>query len=223
VLDVPLVIGVAWGNIVYSARVFTDSTSLPPWARPVLDALLALNIDLAMDAVAIRLGMWDWGMGLKAQYFGVPYANFWAWFWVVFSFSSGMRLLQSRPGWVGRWLAPPGAVLIGLGGVLFTNALITFWLPRSLYEVSVAGALLAALLLILILRPRFTQPPDPLAGRVALIMHLFFLTAGLASGVVFQPAILFGVSILMLAAALFVYHQRGLGRLFGSPSVSDRH
>ena len=47
VFDVPLAIGVAWGCILYSTRLFSDATSLPEWARPVLDGLLALNIDLA--------------------------------------------------------------------------------------------------------------------------------------------------------------------------------
>src|SRR5512135_3615420 len=50
-----MMVGVGWGVIIYSARVFSDVSSLPEWARPLLDALLALNIDLALDAVAIRL------------------------------------------------------------------------------------------------------------------------------------------------------------------------
>jgi len=213
VLDVPLAIGVAWGNIVYGVRAFTDGTSLPGWARPVLDALLALNIDLAMDAVAIRLGMWDWGMGLKAQYFGVPYANFWAWFWVVFSFSAGLRLVERIPGRAGLWLAPPGAVLVGLAGVLFTNALITFWLPRALYEITVAAVLTAAVVLVLLLRPRLERGHDPLAGQVALLMHGYFLAAGLVSAVIFQPPVLLGVSLAMLAIAYFLYHRQILNRL----------
>jgi hypothetical protein len=53
--DVPLAIGVGWGTIIYGARLFSDRTSLPAWARPVLDGLLALNVDLAMDATAIPL------------------------------------------------------------------------------------------------------------------------------------------------------------------------
>src|SRR3989337_1879089 len=76
VLDVPLCIGVAWGCILYSVMEFSNASSLPYWTRPVLDGLLALNIDLALDAVAIRFGFWDWGQGLEFQYFGVPYANF---------------------------------------------------------------------------------------------------------------------------------------------------
>ena len=61
VLDVPLCIGIAWGCILYSVMEFSDGNSLPYWTRPVLDGLLALNIDRALDAVAIRLGFWDWG------------------------------------------------------------------------------------------------------------------------------------------------------------------
>ncbi len=68
VWDVPLCIGVAWSCIIYSVMEFSDASSLPYWFRPVLDGLLALNIDLALDAVAIRFGFWDWGMGLKLQY-----------------------------------------------------------------------------------------------------------------------------------------------------------
>ena len=79
--EVPLSVGVAWGCIIYSVRLFSDASSLPLAARPIFDGLLALNIDLSMDAIAIRLGMWDWGQGFQAGYFGVPYANFWAWFW----------------------------------------------------------------------------------------------------------------------------------------------
>ena len=74
-------------------------------ARPLLDGLLALNIDLALDAVAIRLGFWDWGQGFSFQYFGVPYANFWAWFWVVTSFSLGYRILALRTDWIGQYLS----------------------------------------------------------------------------------------------------------------------
>ena len=63
-----------------------------------------------MDAVAIRLGMWDWGLGFTQQYFGVPYVNFWAWFWVVFSFSLGLRLLGHASSQIVRRWAPLGAL-----------------------------------------------------------------------------------------------------------------
>lgn len=64
VLDVPLCIGVAWSCIIYAVMEFSDGSTLPYFTRPVLDGLLALNIHLAMDTIAIRLTL-GLGAGLK--------------------------------------------------------------------------------------------------------------------------------------------------------------
>ena len=202
--DVPLAVGVAWGCIIYSARLFSDASSLPLAARPIFDGLLALNIDLSMDAIAIRLGMWDWGQGLKSGYFGVPYANFWAWFWVVFSFSFGLRLLTVRGYWAARWLGPLGAIVIGLIGVLGTNALILFMVPRGGYLLSIVLLLGAASGTILFLRPRLGVRPVPApAFWVPFAFHTYFLAAGLISGVILQSPFLLAVSLAMLLLALY--------------------
>jgi hypothetical protein len=200
----PLSIGIGWGVIIYSARLFSDASNLPLTARPLLDALLALNIDLSMDAIAIRTGMWDWGQGLEFQYFGVPYANFWAWFWVVFSFSMALRLLVQMPGWSGRWLAPLGAILLGTLCVLGTNALIVYVLqPAGLYEASNAVVLFGALAMLLALKPRFNLTPvDRLAFWVPFSFHLIFLGIGLDSRAILQPPILLIVSLVMFMVSL---------------------
>src|SRR2546426_7476345 len=86
---VPLAVAVGWSIILYSAMAFADSFALPAWAAPALVGLLGLNIDLAMDAVAIRLHMWSWlGYAGNREWFGVPYANFYAWFIVLCSCSA---------------------------------------------------------------------------------------------------------------------------------------
>ncbi len=54
---VPLCIGVDWGVILYSAMTFAEGLPLPRWSLPAVVALLGLNIDLSMDALAIRLDM----------------------------------------------------------------------------------------------------------------------------------------------------------------------
>lgn len=159
ILDVPLCIGVAWSCILYSVMEFSNGSSLPYWTRPVLDGLLALNIDLALDAVAIRLGFWDWGQGLEFEYFGVPYGNFWAWFWVVFSFSFGYRLFARRADWIGTWLAPLVALILGLAGVLGTNAFIVFVVSPQYRGLVVAITLLTALIAVIALRPHFFITP----------------------------------------------------------------
>src|SRR5947209_839898 len=83
-----LCIGLGWAVIIYASMEFASSVQLPQAARPMLVALLALQVDLVLDAVAIRLGLWTWhGVGANEQWFGVPWANFWAWFIVVWSYS----------------------------------------------------------------------------------------------------------------------------------------
>ncbi len=208
VWDVPLCIGVAWGCIIYSVMEFSDASSLPYWFRPVLDGLLALNIDLALDAVAIRFGFWDWGQGLQSQYFGVPYANFWAWFWVIFFFSMGYRILARNTGWIGKWLSAPLAFFIGLAGVLGTNAFIVFVVPISIRAGVISATLITALGLVIYRRPRFHQKPvHPIAFWVPFLTHAYVMVAGVISGVIFQPVFLFIVGLLMLVIAFYLHNR----------------
>jgi hypothetical protein len=206
--ELPLAVGFAWGTIIYSLRLFSDASSLPLWLRPALDGLLALNIDLAMDAVAIRLGMWDWGMGTRNQYFGVPYANFWAWFWVVFSFSFGLRLLNYQGGRLRRWFAPLGAILIGLVGVTGTNHFITGIVSPDGYLPTILIALGSAFWVVMWTRPRLSiYKVDPIAFWVPTGFHVYFLVAGLFSGVLLGSPILLVVSLGMLLLALHLHRS----------------
>ena len=211
--QVPLMVGVAWGTIIYSARLFSDASSTPEWARPFLDGLLALNIDLSMDALAIRLGMWDWGMGFKAQYFGVPYANFWAWFWVVFSFSFGLRWLTRVETWRGRWLGPIGAILVGLVGVVGTNKLIVDVISANWYQTTIFLTLGIILVLVIGLRPRFyVYPVNSLVWWVPFGFHAYFLTVGLVSGMIFHPPFLLIMSLAMVSIS-FAIHRPTIRRI----------
>lgn len=206
VLDVPLCIGVAWSAILYSVMEFSDASGIPFWMRPILDALLALNIDLALDAVAIRFGFWDWGQGFDFQYFGVPYANFWAWFWVVFSFSLGYRTFARRKDWVGVWISPVLALVIGLAGVLGTNALIVFGIPAEFRTPIIFATLALALAMILFQRPRFYLRPVPsLVVWVPLLTHAYVLIAGLIAGVILDPPMLLWIGLLMTAVATYLH------------------
>ena len=202
--DVPLCIGVAWSCIIYSSMEFSDTSSLPYWARPILDGLLALNIDLALDAVAIRLGFWSWGQGLKFQYFGVPYANFWAWFLVVFSFSLGYRLLAHREEWMVRWISPLLALIVGLIAVLGTNV-FAIGNPLVDHKVFLAVTISFALVVVISMRPRFSRALVPgLVFWIPFSTHIYILTAGLISGVIFEPIFLLiaGLSMAIISVSL---------------------
>src|SRR5664279_4765798 len=100
--DIPLCVGIGWSIIMYTARLYSDSRKLPLWSSAALDTLLAISIDLSMYTVAYRLHMWNWnwsGTGLNpltADWFGVPFGNFFGWLMVVFFYSSISRLLERR-------------------------------------------------------------------------------------------------------------------------------
>lgn len=206
VLDVPLCIGVAWSCILYSVMEFSDGSSLPYFARPVLDGLLALNIDLALDAVAIRFGFWDWGQGLDFQYFGVPYANFWAWFWVIFFFSLGYRIFARRKDWIGTWVSSLLAVVIGLAGVLGTNALIAFRIPFEYHSLAAVAIVVLAIALVFALRPGFYLKPVPsLTFWIPALTHFYILIAGLVAGVILDPPFLLLAGFVMLVVSLYLH------------------
>jgi len=206
--EVPLAIGAGWGVIIYASRLYAEATSLPRWAKPLLAALLALNIDLSMDAIAIRLGMWDWGQGLDFQYYGVPWANFWAWFWVVTFFSAGLWCLADGDSVLSRWLGPVAALVLGVIGVLLSNRFIVSVVPRQWYEATIALVIVGALLLVLALRPRIRIAPRAPARWTPWGFHLFFLAAGLISGVIFHPPVLLVVSLAMMVAAWRLHWRR---------------
>jgi hypothetical protein len=208
VLDVPMCIGVAWSCILYSAMEFSDASNLPYWTRPILDGLLALNIDLALDAVAIRFGFWDWGQGLNFQYFGVPYANFWAWFWVIFFFSLGYRLFARRNDWIGTWVSPLLGLVIGLAGVLGTNAFIVFVVPPSYQASLVAITLLIALVITIALRPKlYVTTPPALVFWIPFLTHMYVLIAGLLASIILQPPFLLVVGVMMIFISFYLHRS----------------
>ncbi|MFT5089692.1 MAG: hypothetical protein ACI8PG_004064 [Planctomycetota bacterium] len=209
IYSVPLSIGMGWGIILYSAALYTDSSTLSPLLRPVADALLALHIDLTMDAVAIRWGMWDWGKGLEHDYFGVPYENFWAWFWVIFFFSAARRLLSLERVPYRVVVAPLGAIVLGVLGVLMSNRFIVSYVPESYVLATVCALLLIALVAVFAQRPRLVRRPHWLARWVPLVFHGYFLGVGLFFGMFIEQPVLFCVGLLM-AFLSAVLHRRAL-------------
>jgi hypothetical protein len=99
----PLAIGLTWALIIAGAMRITDALGVRRRYAPFVDSLLAISLDLAFDAIAIRLGLWTWrGMTLEAGWFGVPAGNYFAWLFVTFGFSLVTRWLREasrgRPG-----------------------------------------------------------------------------------------------------------------------------
>jgi uncharacterized membrane protein YfcA len=125
---------------------------------------------------------------------------------VIFFFSFGYRLFGRRKDWIGVWGSPLFGLLIGLTGVLVTNALITFVIPSAYRGLVVAATLTTALISLLIQRPKFylARVPD-LAFWVPFVTHFYILSAGLISGAILNPPFLFLVGLVMTIAAIYLH------------------
>lgn len=205
----PLGVALGWAVIIDTSMRFSDRVRLPDTVRPLLDALLALNIDLALDAVAIRLGMWTWvGVGPAEQWFGVPWANFWAWFLVVWSFSTFLRALRPwgrRP--VLRWLYPPFALLLSLVSLVTASSL--FALLTDLHAEALASlfVLAATVWIVVGYRPALLpgRAHDALIVVVPLAFHGFALAAGALDGIFARTPALAVIAVAMLALSTAIH------------------
>ena len=95
IFDVPIAIGLGWAVIIYSAMLLSDQYRISWQTKPVFDAFTALVLDLSMDAVAIRLGFWHWGIPFNQEWYGVPFANLFGWMAIVFTFSFIIRFIRT--------------------------------------------------------------------------------------------------------------------------------
>ena len=224
--SIPIGIGLGWAVIIYSAMLATDRWGLPTISRPFADALLAINIDLGMDAVAFRMGMWTWEfyapeVRWTADWFGVPYGNFYGWLWVVFLYSTFARLFRRwarRQPLRGRWLTIAAPVVsVALSEVVLYGALQAAMklaragLPTILFF-AVPMAIALGVVGLTAQRAQMTRPADRVSLAVPLVFHLFFL-AMLFTPLPDRPAALLPISVVMLAIGLGVH--RGIVRRAG--------
>jgi hypothetical protein len=180
---------------------------------------LGLNIDLAMDAVAIRLNMWHWlSYAGNQEWFGVPYANFYAWFIVLCSCSAllwWVRPLTVRPGWRGP-LAALGALLGSVVILSILDELVVqydhhggiVWLPVMIDEI---GALVVVSWGFWSMRS--TAHPTAREAPVNILIppivpfcfHFFFLSMLFVAGIAVHLPALVGISLAMMAVSLALH------------------
>jgi hypothetical protein len=232
---VPLAVGVGWGIILYSAMAFADTFTFPAWAAPALVGLLGLNIDLAMDAVAIRLHMWQWlNLALNEQWFGVLYANFYGWFIVLCSFSALLwrgRPLTAKPSWHGP-LAALGALLGSVVILALLDELVVqydahggiVWLP---VVVVVTGALVVVGWGVWARRSsaRPSIVEAPLSTLVPMVVpfyfHVFFLIMLFVANIAARLPVLVAISLAMLAVSLVLHGLLVWRVLLAQPTTSS--
>lgn len=209
----PICIGMGWAVIIYTGMEFVKHLNMPDYARPFLVGLLALNLDLAMDAIAIRLGFWNWVIPLDWQWFGVPWGNFWAWYIVVVSYSGliyWFRHLQKQRSNAWFWRAYPLFAFIGAAAILaVTNYIFAnvFAKTELVSAMSMLLIILAGAVIIYVVKPKFSE--DAFADRVILAVpltfHLFFNIYGFIGGFYYKLPILGVVGLVMFAVGLGVH------------------
>ena len=215
----PVVIGLTWALIIAGAMRLTDALGVRRRYAPFVDAVLAISLDLAFDAIAIRMGLWTWRtVGAEQGWFGVPAGNFYAWLFVTLGFSLVTRWIRDasreRPSREWSQLAAPIPAYL----VLLVGLLPFVWLKPLTDDTPGGGLGLFALTLVgfcavsgwAVFGPDRVAPDGQrtaildlrLAFVTRLAIHLFFLGGLLYLGLVTRFPMLLAVSLLLLAAEL---------------------
>ncbi len=213
----PIVIGLTWALIIAGAMRLTDALGVRRRYAPFVDAVLAISLDLAFDAIAIRMGLWTWrGIGSDQGWFGVPAGNFYAWLWVTLAFSMLTRWLRDvaagRPAreWL-QLLVPAPAWIVLLGGLVPFAVLRPIVDPNRGGGLWLFGVALAAFVVVAawgVWGPDRGRPDGEgraiLHLRLALLTRVaiqgFFLVGLVGLGLAFKQPVLLAVSLLLLAA-----------------------
>jgi hypothetical protein len=211
--SVPVAIALAWAMIITSSMFMSDRLRISARMAPFADAVFAILLDLSLDAIAIRQGLWHWNIPLNAGFFGVPAGNYYGWLFVAFGFSAWTRWLRARaagPGWL-QFLVPIPAYLTLL------IALVPFIVLQQRFFGGPTGGFppfLFALALFALLTGRSIAVArghlvSPLAMPLfpRLLMHGYFITAGIVLGIFQQLPALLAMSLGMVVLEL------SLGRL----------
>jgi hypothetical protein len=228
----PVVIGLTWALIIAGAMRITDALGVRRRYAPVVDSVLAISLDLAFDAVAIRMGLWTWrDVAPTDGWFGVPAGNFYAWLFVTLAFSLFTRWLRdaaaSRPrlAWLQMLVPIPAFMLLFVATMTFSilkpmtgpspgGGLPIFWVALAAFMAISAWAVWG---------PDRARPNGEsmaildlrLAFATRLAIHLFFLAALVVIGLaVSEPILLFVALGLLLAEAplgVLAHRRHALG------------
>jgi hypothetical protein len=215
----PILIGLTWALIIAGAMRITDALGVRRRYAPVVDSVLAIMLDLAFDAVAIRMGLWTWrDVGLDQGWFGVPWGNFYSWLFVTFAFSYLTRRLrdaaQGRPAreWL-QLLVPIPAFAILIAGIVPFAAAKPFVDPSPGGGLAMFAATFAAFGAIAgwgVFGPDRGRPNGASVAildlRLAFVtraaIHLFFIVAVFVIGLASTEPVILAVALALLAAEL---------------------
>jgi Carotenoid biosynthesis protein len=213
----PIVIGLTWALIIAGAMRITDALGVRRRYAPFVDSVLVLMLDLAFDAVAIRMGLWTWReVGFADGWFGVPAGNFYSWLFVTLGFSLITRRLRDaargRPAleWL-QLLVPIPAFVFLIACIVPFALVLPFVDPRpggGMTLFLLTWALFLAVSAWGVFGPYRGRPDGESVAivdlRVAFLIrfaiHGFFLIALFWLGLARTEPMLLVISLVMLAA-----------------------
>jgi uncharacterized membrane protein len=209
-LDVPVAIALGWAAVIYAGVATARGLGVPRVSLPGFVALYALHVDLAMDAVAVRVPYWVWTP--PGPWFGVPYGNFFGWFSVAALLPAWYLGLSSRlpsP----RVRAPAALALSVATLIPVLEAWTRYTMDAPALKLAVLLGLGAvALGLLLRWRPTLDGRIPREAFAATLVFHLFFLGVVLAGGYYRGRPTLVALSLAMLAVGLLVHRLPSLAK-----------
>lgn len=236
--DIPLTIGISWGMILYSTIAIADTIplSFPAWVAFV--GLLGLGIDGTMDTVAIRIGMWNWyaidsfdGRYLSPhqEWFGVCWGNYFAWFIVLSSAATFIRLfrIDAAKSFGAVFIKCTGAIvlssaLLALLDQLYSMFVNDHWWPIA-FIIITAGILIIRSIII---NDGLPRDVNALTGLPSFLIpgfyHIYFsfimLWAAVQPSIIERPEmrscyfsqlpIIFTISLIITIATFFVHYMR---------------
>lgn len=201
--DVPVAIGLLWASVLYAGYVTARNGGLDGIAAALFVALFALHVDLAIDAVAIRVPYWQWARW--GEWFGVPLGNFMGWFWVAVAYGGWWWSVER--GWPALTRMTTAAAFVG-GVVVPTGGLMVALAAYDIVIYPTAGLLAGtagtvALAVAIVIRAGW-QPHTPEApiAAIPVVTHAFFLGLAVLEGYG-QPLIAIG--LVMLSISVLVH------------------
>jgi len=179
-LGVPVAVALVWAAVISAALALAARRGLrPAGARALAAALFAVTLDLTIEPVAVRRGLWAWTP--SGPWLGVPIGNFVGWVVIVAGYGIGAER------WAGGGRFAVEAVRRLLLAAAALGALVavgTVWTRLGMEEVLgrrggwIAWGLVLMTTAALALRRAPPYEGDTLAGRLG-------ATPGIGPGLVF--------------------------------------
>jgi len=197
-LGVPIAVALVWAAVISSALALAARRGLrPAWARALAAALFAVTLDLTIEPVAVRRGLWEWTP--PGPWLGVPIGNFVGWVVIVAGYGIGAERWARG----GRFGVEAARRLVLAGGALTALVAVgTAWTRLGMETVlgRRGGWLAWGLVLVTTAALGLRRAPafegETLAGRLA-------VTSGMAPGLVFLAvATAFAAEAALLADAV---------------------